>query len=234
MLAALLMPGAPAAAQDALSLLFGMETAYARVTEYTARFLRQEIVGGVLRPREEALLKYQRPGRIYLHWISGPPRGREILFVKGRDDDQMLVREPGMLSVLFTIVMAPDHPRVLQESRYPVTDVGIGRLIELVLENARHARASGGLSVLGGNVAGDGECRIEVVFPRERSDRYCCSRVALQVDVGSGLPVGVTIYDWESRSVAEYGYRDLRVNPGFTASDFDPNEYGFPRPRLHK
>ena len=121
-----------AAGEDPAPLLFGLETAYARVQSYTARFVRQEVVGGALRPREEALLKFQRPGLMYLRWIAGPPEGREILFVPGRNDNRMLVREPGLLSSLVTVAMAPDSPRVLRESRHPVTDVGIGRLIELI------------------------------------------------------------------------------------------------------
>ena len=47
---------APAAGEDPAALLLGMEAAYARVERYTALFVRQEAVGGVPRPREEALL----------------------------------------------------------------------------------------------------------------------------------------------------------------------------------
>jgi hypothetical protein len=134
-IAALLVlgPAAPAAGEDPAALLLGMAAAYARVERYTALFVRQEVVGGVARPREEALLKWERPGLMYLRWTAGPPVGREILFVPGRNDDRMLVREPGLLRRFATIVMAPDSPRVLEESRHPVTDIGIGRLIDLVL-----------------------------------------------------------------------------------------------------
>lgn len=110
---------APSAAADLPALLLAMETAYAGVTDYTARFSRQEWVGGALRPREEAFLKFQRPGRVYLRWTAGLPKGREILYVPGRDADRILVHQPGALSGFFTLVMAPDHPRVLKESRAP-------------------------------------------------------------------------------------------------------------------
>src|SRR5438874_9229721 len=125
-----------AAGDEPAQLLFAMETAYARVGSYTARFVRQEVVDGALRAREEAFLKFQRPRLIYLRWVAGPPAGRQILFVPGRNDDRMLVREPGFFTGLATIVMAPDSARVLRESRHPVTDVGIGQLIELILDNA--------------------------------------------------------------------------------------------------
>ena len=220
-------------------LLFGMEAAYARVQGYTARFVRQEVVEGTLRPREEALLKFQRPGLMYLRWIAGPPEGREILFVPGRNDNRMLVREPGLLSSLVTVAMAPDSPRVLRESRHPVTDVGIGRLIELIVDNARRAAAAGELTLKDHGIATGPEGsarRLEAVLPRDGQGRYYCYRLELAVATGSGLPVRATIYDWGERMVADYEYLDLKLNPVLTAGDFDAAnpEYGFPRWRVSR
>lgn len=232
--------GSPAGAgADPASLLFGLETAYARVQSYTARFVKQEVVDGTLRPREEALLKFQRPGLLYLRWTAGPPAGREILFVPGRNDDRMLVREPGWLSSLVTVAMAPDSPRVLRESRHPVTDVGIGRLVELIVDNARRAAAAGELTLRDrGVVAGTAgpERRLEAVLPRDGQGRYYCYRLDLGVALGSGLPVRATIYDWGDRMVADYEYLDLKLNPVLTAGDFEAAnpEYGFPRWRVSR
>lgn len=226
-------PVALADRRDPAALLSSMEAAYASVQSYTARFVRQEVVEGRLRPREEALLKFQKPGLIYLRWIAGPPAGREILLVPGRNADRMLVREPGLLASLATIVMAPDSPRVLRESRHPVSDIGIGRLIGLILDNARRAAAAGELVVRDlGVVAGpDGPGHgIEAVLPRGREKGYYCHRLVLVVDAGSGLPTKVTIYDWDDRMVADYAYRDVRLKPALTSGDFDPAnpEYKFP------
>ena len=223
-----------AAAEDPASLLLGMEAAYAGVTEYTARFSRQEWVGGALRPREEAFLKFQRPGRVYLRWTAGPPKGREILLVKGPQGDQILVHQPGMFSGLFTVVMAPDHPRVLKESRHPVTDVGIGRLVELIVANVKRGRERGELTVVDhgmSQASGRPERRIEGVWPRDRAKGYYCYRAIVGIDAEWGLPVAVTIFDWDDRLVADYVYRNLRLNPGLSALDFDPSnpEYSFPR-----
>ena len=232
-----LLPGlvSPAAAgAEPAALLFGMEPAYARVHSYTARFVRQEVVDRALRPREEALLKFERPGRIYLRWIAGPPAGRQILFAPG---DQMLVREPGLFTSLATIVMAPDSPRVLKESRHPVTDIGLGPLIALVLDNARRAVAAGDLTVRDGGATpgADGlERRLELVLPLEREKGYYCHRLALSVSADSGLPVRAAVYDWDDRMVADYAYRELRLNPPLTRADFDTAnpDYGFPHWRV--
>ena len=93
LLVVLALAGAPGGVEAAEieAVLARMEAAYAAVHGYTAHVIREERIGDVLRPREEALLKFQRPGRLYLRWIAGPPRGREILFVEGRDDERILV-----------------------------------------------------------------------------------------------------------------------------------------------
>lgn len=226
-----------AAGDDPAQILLDMEAAYARVHGYTARFVRQEVVDGALRPREEALLKFRRPGLIYLRWVAGPPVGRQILFVPGKNHDRMLVREPGFFTSLATIVLAPDSPRVLRESRHPVTDIGIGQLIRLVLDSARRAGAAGELTVRGGSAApgADGlERRLEVILPSEREKGYYCHRLVLSVSTESGLPVRAVIYDWDDRTVADYAYREVRLNPALTRADFDPAnpEYGFPHWRV--
>ncbi len=227
----------PASAGETEAVLARMEAAYAAVQSYTARFIREERIGDVLRPREEALVKFQRPGQVYLRWIAGSPKGREILYVDGRDDDKILVHEPSGLARLFTIVMAPDSPRVLKESRHPITDVGIGRLVELIVGNARRGLQRGELAVVDhGRVeaAGRAERLVELVLPRDPGKGYYCYRAQVSIDRATGLVVGALIFDWDDRLVASYAYRDLEVNVNLTAHDFDPGnpEYAFPRWRL--
>lgn len=233
---ALSLVARPAAGEEIGALLDRMEAAYANVESYTARFIREERVQGVLRPREEALLKFQRPGRIYLRWIGGPPQGREILFVEGRDDGKVLVHEPGGWARLFTVVIAPDSSRVLKESRHAITDVGIGPLVALITGNARRALQRGELSVVDRTTQGAGsvERGLELAFPREPSAGYYAHRAVVSVDQGTGLPVEVRIFDANDRLLAFYAYRDLTLNVKLTAIDFDPINpaYGFPRWRL--
>jgi hypothetical protein len=219
------------ASQELSVLLATMEAAYAGVTDYTARFIRREVVAGHQRSAEEALLKFQRPGRIYLRWTAGAPRGREIIFVPGRDGDRALVHEPGLISGRFTVLMAPDHRRILAESSHPITDVGLGRLIELIASNVRRGMARGDVQLID---HGDGghRRRIELSFPRDPSLGYYCRRFL--ATLRNGLPITATVYDVDDRLVAEYAYHDLRLNPGLTETDFDPANpaYNFPGLRL--
>jgi hypothetical protein len=139
---------APAAAssQEVLGIVADMEAAYARIQDYTARLVKRERIKDKLRDPEDILLKFREPGKIYMRWMGSDVPGRQILFVRGRDQDRALIHEPGFPSSLITILTAPDSALVLQESRHPITDVGLGRLIELLAAHARRATARGELA----------------------------------------------------------------------------------------
>ncbi|MBI1735067.1 MAG: DUF1571 domain-containing protein [Candidatus Rokubacteria bacterium] len=223
-------------AASALALVEEMERAYAPIASYTARFVRQEWIGGELRPPEEVRLKWQRPGRIYMRWVGGPPAGRQILFVPGRDDGNVLIREPRWYTRLFTVVTAPDSAEVMKESRHPITDVGFGHLIDLIGDTVRRAAPRGDLTVIERPGAPAGTRVVEVRLPRDPRQGYYCYRAIVTVDGKTRLPVGVVVHDWDDRLVERYEYRDLVLNAPLTAADFDPSNprYGFPGWRVNR
>ena len=228
---------ASVAADDPADVLRAMKQRYGVVTTYTARFVRQERVAGVLRPREEAMLKFQRPGRLYLRWVDGPPVGREIIFVPGRDGDNVLVHEPRGIAGLFTALMTPDNERVREESRHAVTDIGIGRLVDLVHDNVERARRRDDLRIvdLGINEeAGRRRRRIELHFANAEQQGYYAPRIVVVIDAQLGLPTGIIAFDADDRLLALYDYRDVRLNVELGAQDFDPSnpDYSFPRWRV--
>jgi hypothetical protein len=235
---ALASPARAVAAADAaaVAILEAMEPAYGRVSAYTARFIRQELVGDRLRPREEALLKFQRPQRFYLRWIAGPPAGREMLYPADAEG-RVLVHEPRLLTRLFSAVLEPDSAHVLKESRHPVTDIGIGHLVTLLLDNARRALREGHVDIVDRGISTEGgrpERRLELVFRRAPEARYYAHRALVGIDVDTHLPVAATIFDGQGRMIEDYAYRDVRLNPPLSALDFDAAnpEYRFPQWRV--
>jgi hypothetical protein len=215
------------ASPDVLAIVADMEAAYATVRDYTARFTKHERINDQLRNPEEILLKFREPGQIYMRWTRGDAVGREILFVKGRDQDRALVHQPGLLTSLLTIVVAPDSPKVLQDSRYPITDVGVGRLIKLLAANTRRAVARGELaaselSPIGapGSASGGAGRRVELITPRASPD-YFCHRAVVAIDGLTRLPVAVELFDANGALFGSYTYRDLVLNPGLADLDFD-------------
>lgn len=232
-------PGVAAGASEAdfLRLLARAESAYAEVRDYTATMTSVERVKEALEPENRILLKFQRPLKVYMRWVDGPAKGREGLYVADAHDGKFILAEPEGMAKFFIARLDPSDPRILQRSRHPVTDVGIGRLLEIVGDNARRAAREKALRVRDhglAEVAGRRVRQVEAVLPKDPGAGYSGYRVTLSFDEEHHLPIRVVVYDWRDRLVEDYTYSQLVLNPGLKAADFDTAnpDYGFSRWRL--
>jgi outer membrane lipoprotein-sorting protein len=224
---------------DVLRILDDMRDAYSNIRDYTVRLVKRERIGGRLRNPEELLLKFREPGQIYMRWVGRERSGREIIFVMGRDQDRALIHEPKFPKSLVTILVAPDSPLVLQESRHPITDVGLGRLIELLTIHARRAATRGELETrecppVKSSSPGSAKAQrqIELITPKAATG-YAAHRVVVTIDPITRLPVAADIFGPGDALLESYAYSDLVVNTGLTDLDFDPTnpQYTFPETR---
>ncbi len=220
-----------------LEMVARAERTYEAVRDYTATLVSVERLGEVLQPEKRILLKFQRPFRVYMRWLSGRGAGREGIYVAGANDGRFIVAEAEGLARFVTARLDPADPRIFERSRHPVTDVGIGRLLEMVGANARRAAREGVLRVADrgrGAVDGRPVRQFEGILPRDPAAGYYGYRVVLSWDEGHGLPVRAITYDWQDRLVEDYTYLELRLNANLTDRDFDPANpaYAFSRWRL--
>lgn len=224
---------AQASRAELLTLVEQMEASYAGVREYTATFRKQERLNGELRATEVIHMKFRKPLSIYMRWLSGPGAGREALFVDGSHDGKLLVWEPRGLHRFFTLLLGPRGSWAMRESLFPISDAGLGRLIERLGRDARRASARGEIRLIHHGEAeefGRPARRVEGILPRDRGAGYTAYRLVVSIDRELTLPVRVVMFDWDDRVLAEYAYSDLRLNPGLQAHEFDPSNpvYGFP------
>jgi hypothetical protein len=220
------------AVAELLRLLDVADKHYAQIHDYTAVMVSRERVKEVLQDQERILLKFQRAFKVYMRWMEGPSQGREGLYVSGAFDGKFLIYEPRGFQRLFTAALVPTDARVLERSRHPVTDVGIGRLLEIVGDNTRRASRNSVLRVVDrgmGEVAGRRVRQVEGILPRDPQAGYYAYRVQLSFDDEHRIPIRVVVFDWSDQMVEDYTYADLRLNPGLSVLDFDPStkEYGF-------
>jgi len=223
-------PSGAAEGPDALKILAGMETAYAGVNDYTAVFMKQERVKGELLPEETIELKFKKPFKVYMHWLKGTPHGgREALYVEGRYDDKVVGHEGGLLGII-TLHMDPGGGTAMKGNRHPITDVGIGRLIAIVMENCRRGvrENEGRIGPVGeDNLFGRKVYRIKAELPAEKEKGYYARRIEIWVDRESDLPLKILIYGWEGELLESYAYKDLKLNPGTPGSEFDADFKGY-------
>jgi outer membrane lipoprotein-sorting protein len=208
-----------------------MRQAYDRVDHYTATFILQERVDRELGPDQRLLLKFKKPLKVYLRWLKGNHEGRQALYPAGVDGNELWVRLPLPVGAV-TVSLDPQSPRARKGSRHAITEVGIGKLLDLITENASRGMQRNELIVedRGQHLAFDRPSQRYILhFPADPAKGYYCMSAIIDVDHEYLLPVYAEIFDWHGQLIERYGYLDVRLNPGLTDVDFDSKNpaYGF-------
>lgn len=212
--------------------VFAMERAYSRVKDYTATFYKQERVDGELLPLETISVKFRKPFGVYMRWTSGGFEGREVLFVRGWNDDKIRAHQGSFPDV--TVNLKPDASLAMRGNRHPITKAGFGEVIRLLVRDARLAEARPQDDVqytdLGEwEVYGARSRCIEARAPGGKFSPYYAPRAKICFNVKTKMPTRVSTWDVEDNLVEDYAFSDVRLNPGLADADFDPEnpEYNF-------
>jgi hypothetical protein len=215
---------------DALRFTAQAKTAYAKVNDYTCRFIKRERDGGQLTPTHVVEMKLkERPFSVHLRWTE--PRdmaAQEVCYVDGKNNGEMRVKPTGLLSTLGWVDLSPDDPRARKSSRYRITEAGIGRLIDR-LARCWEEEKKLGLSTVGvATYEYDGKrCdRVDIVRDSRARGRVEFSRTIVFFDRTTGLPIRLEHYLWPARpgqpaELAEsFSYAALRLNVGLRDAEF--------------
>jgi outer membrane lipoprotein-sorting protein len=205
-----------------LSLVTRMESSYARVSDYTAVFRKQERVDGKLLSEETTLLKFQKPLKVYMKWIEDPSKGTEALYVDGSNGNKLLVRRGGLLGFP-TLSLDPRGSLAMTKNRHPITEVGFGYLINELQRNVKMALQHGELELIRlaeESFRGRSAMALEAKFAPRAGRTYHASRMVCHIDTELQLPIGAAFYDEADTLIERYSYSDVKLNVGLTPLDF--------------
>ena len=219
------------------------------VYDYTARMAKSERIKGTLTkmsymdikircPRETSQGQ-QTPFSIYMKFLQ--PRdasGREVLWIDGRYNGNLLAHQPGVVVGLRTFELPPTGMMAMQGQRYPIYEAGLENLIVKLIEKATRDRAAGMCEVnyRDGLKMNHRPCSLIEVVHREKRAPYEFYKAQVLIDNELNLPVRYTAYDWPKAPGAkpeileQYSYVNIKLNVGLTDKDFDPSNsaYNFP------
>jgi hypothetical protein len=200
------------------------------VHDYSADFHKREMIGRKLIETKLLVKLREDPFAVYLKFLS-PHAGREVIFVSGQNDNQLLVHETGFASLAGTLSLDPKGSYAMDENRYPVTNMGLRHMLTKLMETwLSGAEVPNSQVIERADVfVGTQKCNtVDVIHPRPHAKaKYHLTR--LYVDQASGWPVRVQAYDFpnhrDSRNpggtlVEDYTYSNLKVNLGLTNHDF--------------
>jgi hypothetical protein len=209
------------------------------IHDYSAKMAKRERIDGALTDYEYIKVKVRHePFSVYVGFI-GPARvkGQEAIYVKGRNDGKLLAHANGMRKIFGTVSLQPDSMLAMTGNRYPITEMGIRRLTERLIEVGEHDAQFGECEVKAfpnTKINGRDCVCLRVTHPVERRE-FLFNMAKIYVDSEHNVPVRYEAYDWpdtpggEPVLTEEYTYLDLKFNNGFTDRDFEVTnpEYQF-------
>jgi hypothetical protein len=202
-----------------------------QIGSYTARLVKREQLGGRLGPTELLTIKVrENPYSVYAKYL-GPKsmKGQEALFVESANDGKMWAHGAGLRGLVGTLAIEPTDPLAMKGERYPLTQIGILKLTQRLIEVAESDLKYGECSVKWidhAKINGRSCQCLEVVHPHRRTSfTFHIARVF--ADDKLGLPVRYEAYDWpkaaggEPPLLEEYTYLDIDLDANLSAADFD-------------
>lgn len=227
----------PHAISPALDAVRSSRESLQGISGYSATLIRQEQIRKESK-RQVVQMKFRRePFSVYLHFIDPHP-GREVIYVDGQNKNKLLVHEPsGIVSLAGTISLSPTGDQAMKESRYPITMIGMEKLMDALVEQfegeltLRESRLTQYPEAKVGSI----ECKMyEVVRDKERP-HVKFQKTRLYIDKQSNLPIRIEQYAFPAKPgeegvlAEEYVYTEINTDVKLTDRDFDvANEsYGF-------
>jgi hypothetical protein len=215
--------------------------------DYTAVLVKRENVGGKLTPecKMAMKLKYgvpnqetgpERPVSVYLKSLEPKSQaGREVIWVQGRNDNKLTAHEAGLLGMV-SVDLKPESRLAMIGNRYPITEIGIEKLLRKLIERGERDRNSGPATVrTTENTEMNGRqcCLMEIVHESPtavldgKTVEFEFHLAQIYIDQEQRIPLKYASFGWPKKPdgapelLEEYSYVDLKFNVGLTEKDFD-------------
>jgi hypothetical protein len=202
-----------------LSVLKQAQVCCERLSDYTLTLEKQELVKGRLSPKETMFVKWKRPFSVYIKTISGKHKDREIIYVKGKNNDKMIVSPGGVFGAL-TVRISPDSVLAKRESRHTITEAGLRAIISRMITTIQDERKLGSTAKV--TYMGEESCSPEKVIHLSIENSSYAPRTDIRLSDGTLFPYSIVSYDADGTLLESYTYRDIKTNVGLTDTDFDP------------
>ena len=219
-----------------------------RVMDYTATMIKQELIETELFPRTTMSTWVRNPRKqkdgtriplsVYLRYEDPPvQRGREVIWVDGENEGKIIAHEAGLLGFK-RLSLLPTGVLAMVGNRYPITEMGIERLLEKMIARGKRDRQYGNCEVQFSRDVPLGELRgvrIVITHPQKSQD-HGFFRAEIELETSNFAYLRYSAYDWPVEAgqpaplLEEYIYQDVKLNPGLVDSAFDPDnpEYNYP------
>ncbi len=224
----------------------GLERLRREVQDYSALMLKQERVGDELLPEEFMRIKVRQaqPEKsidksFYIRHVKPQSMaGQEAIWIENQNDGKLIAHGAG-IQKLMKVKLRPNSWLAMRGNRYAITELGIETMLVRMIEKGKRDRNHPDACRVeySRELEFDGNpCTLITITHPEKRDYFEFHIAKIYIDDKLQLPVGYEGYLWPTEASGEpvlmerYFYRELKINPGLQASDFDPDnpEYDYP------
>lgn len=198
------------------------------IQDYSAVLTKQELVQSKLISQTLSMKVRHEPFSVYLKFEQ-PHAGREVIFVDGQNKGKFLVHETGFRALAGTLSFLPTSKEALAENRYPITQAGMAKMLEILIAQWQSDLQYQEIQVreYGNAKLGDQPCMmLETIHPQSRP-YFKFHKTRLYIDSDTKLPVRLEQHLWPEKEggepvlAEEYTYTQIKTNLGLTDADFD-------------
>ncbi|MDO4584643.1 MAG: DUF1571 domain-containing protein [Planctomycetia bacterium] len=200
------------------------------IQDYSAILVKRERIHGVLGKEEHMFIKVRHePFSVYMKFLKPRRyRGREAIYVAGRNDGNILAHGTGFEAVLGTLSLHPTSPQAMNGNLHPITELGILNLARRLAKEAEQQLHRNSFEVSYSHCKLNGvECVRLEVLNNERFQEDPFYKAHIYVDIHRNIPIRYVAWGWETEEngepplLEEYTYLDVQLNQNFQDVDFD-------------
>jgi len=213
--------------------------------DYTAKIIKQERVGKTLYPATtmDMKLRYaasesgkERAVSVYLKTTAPKSQaGREVLWIQGQNGNKLKAHEAGVFGMV-SLNLLPRSRLAMAGNRYPITEIGIEKLLRKLIERGELDRSLGPAEVrITENVELDQiPCKLLEVIHQDPTVEIDGKRIEFEfylaqiyMDETRLVPIKYASFAWPKSAgqqpelLESYTYENLKLNVELTDDDFD-------------
>lgn len=207
------------------------------IKDYECEFTKRELIGPRLMKTTMQLKLRQDPFSVYLKFID-PNKGREAIYVEGKNKNNVLVREPGVAGLLGVIELPPTGTQAMDGNKYPVTMIGLKTLLDKVIAQWEAEGKLGEVQTQkypDAKLPSGEECvAYESMHPVPKKQfKFHITRLWIEKKTGLAIRIEQLGFPQKGQQappvIEEYTYSKIKTNVPLDNIDFDVNnpKYGF-------
>jgi hypothetical protein len=210
------------------------------IKDYTAVLVKRERIDGELGEEQYLFLKLRHePFSAYTYFMAPASlKGQEAIYIDGKNNGDLWAHGTGVEKTMFgTVSLSPTGRFAMRGQRYPITQIGMARLVDRIIEVGEKdlEYAESEVKIFRNATLNNRRCTcVQITHPVPRSN-FLFNIARIFIDDEWNLPVRYEAYDWPKQPgeapelIEQYTYVNVKLNVGLKDADFDvrnPN-YGF-------